>query len=265
MAEKMTARKELRQPDALQRVGVEAQSWLQARQRAVGIAVIAILLVGLVAAIASYFAQRGEEQAQRDLGAALRVLERPVRETPAGAPAPTGDDAPFATQQAKDEAVVKSLTDFRTTHAGKDAAATAALPLAQAQHRLGKHDEAIALYDEFLKSAPGGSPLTAQALEGKGYAFEAKGDLEGALAAFDKLASDNKAPFLAGMGHFHRARILEAQGKKDEAARVLSDLQTQSPDTAAARMAKERLSLLATQGVAIPAPAAATQTVDAGG
>lgn len=265
MAEKMTAKKELRQPDALQRVGVEAQSWLQERQRAVGIAVVVVLLVGLVAAIASYFSQRAEEQAQRALGSALRPLERPVRELPAGATAPTGDEAPFPTQQAKDEAVVKSLTEFRGAHAGKDAAVTAALPLAQALHRLGRFDEALPLYDEFLSKGPQQSPLRAQALEGKGYAHEMKGELDQALATFDKLASDNKAAFLAGMGQFHRARILQAQGKKDEAAKVLSDLQTSHPDSAAARMARERMSLLASQGVAIPTPAPAAGTgADAG-
>lgn len=261
MAEKMT-KKELRQPDTLQRVGLEAQSWLHERQRAVGIAVLVVLGVGLVAAIASYVSDRGEAQAQLALGAALRPLERPVREVAAGTTPPAGEDPPFPTQGEKDEAVVKSLSDFRAAHPDRDAAITAALPLAQAQHRLGRYDEALASYELFLKAAKPDDPLRGQALEGKGYAHEAKGQLDEALATFDRLASEQKGAFLKGMGLYHRARILEAQGKKEEAAKVLSDLQAQDTDTAAARMARERLSLLAIQGVAIPA--APTAGPDAG-
>jgi len=266
VAEKMTARKELRQPDALQRAGSEARDWLAERQRAVGIAVIVVLLVGLAAALASYFSQRGEEKAARQLGAALAPLQRPVREGPPPANAPTGEDAPFASQKEKDEAVVKSLDAFRATHSGTGAAATAALPLGQAQLRLGQPDAAVTAFDEFLKKSPNDLITRGQALEGKGYALESKGDLDQALATYDQLAREHKSEFLAGMGLFHRSRVLIAQGKKDAAAKLLTELERDFPESAASRMARERLSLLASEGVAIPTAAPLPAAgVDAGG
>lgn len=264
MAQKMTARKELRQPDALQRAGTDARDWLKERERAVGIAVIVVLLVGLAAALASYFSQRGEEKASRQLGAALAPLERPVREGPAPANALETPESPFASQKAKDEAVIKSLSDFRAAHSGTDAAATAALPLGQAQLRLGQSDAALASFDEYLKKAPAKLATRAQALEGKGYALEAKGDLEGALGVYDQLAKESSSEFLAGMGSYHRARILVAQGKKDEAAKLLTEIERDHPDSAASRMSRERLTLLAAEGVAIPTASPAAG-VDAGG
>ncbi len=56
---------------------------------------------------------------------------------------------------------------------------------------------------------------------------------------------------------YHRARILILQGKKDEAAALLVKIPVDHPNTAAARLATERTSLLAAEGVKIPPPPAA--------
>jgi hypothetical protein len=42
------------------------------------------------------------------------------------------------------------------------------------------------------------------------------------------------------------------QGKKDEAAKLLSQIPGQFPDSAAANLAKERMAILASQGVKVP-------------
>ena len=46
------------------------------------------------------------------------------------------------------------------------------------------------------------------ALEGQGYAHEGKGELDQALAAYERLERENKSDFLAGMGLYHKGRIL---------------------------------------------------------
>lgn len=60
--------------------------------------------------------------------------------------------------------------------------------------------------------------------------------------------------FLQGMGEYHQARILAAQGKKDEAAQLLADLKVSQANAAAGRLATERLAVLAAQGVKVPEP-----------
>jgi TolA-binding protein len=50
------------------------------------------------------------------------------------------------------------------------------------------------------------------------------------------------------MGAYNRARILAAQGKKQEAAQAFADLVSAHPGTAAAKQAQERLSALESEG-----------------
>ena len=255
MAEKMH-RKELRAPDALQRAGLEARHWMEGREKLIVGAVLAAVAIGGAIALYYYLSDRSERMAERQLGAALITLSRPVVE-PGQKPPPNlpESERPFASQQEKDQAIVASLTKFREERRGTRSASTAALPLAQSLSRLGRFDDALKLYDDFLKSAAPGDPLRAAALEGKGYAYEAKGQLDDALQAYDELARVEKSDFLEGMGLFHRARILILQGKKDEAAKALSEIPGAFPNSAAARMATERMNLLASQGVKVPPPA----------
>ncbi|MFZ5469692.1 MAG: tetratricopeptide repeat protein [Myxococcota bacterium] len=252
MSEKLT-RKELKQPDAFQKAGGEAGAWLVQHQKAAVLLVVALLLGGAGVALANYFSGRGEAKASKELGAHLSLLGRPVEGQGAVEP---GSEPPFKTAQEKDEAIIQALTGFRASHAETKAASIAALTLGQALLRQEKPDEAIAAFHAYLKGATMGDPLRAAALEGRGYALELKGQLDEALAAFDQMARENRADFLQGMGLYHRARILVAQGKKDEAAKQLSEIPAVAPNSSAARLATDRMALLAAEGVKVPPPQA---------
>jgi tetratricopeptide (TPR) repeat protein len=252
-SEKMIQR-ELKQPDAFQRVGAEARDWLIARQTLVVLAVAVVLVGGLATALISYFSHRGDADAAKELGHALEILERPVIPTPEGAQLTPqdGEPVPFKSAQEQDQALVKALTDFRTAHKGTKSATTAALPLGKAEYRLGNQDAAVAAYTEFLKDAAQNDPMRAAALEGQGYAYEAQQKYDQALASFDEMSKVDAAGYLEGMGQYHRARILTLQGKKDDAAAVLVKIPAEHSGSAAARLAAERTALLAAEGVKIP-------------
>lgn len=266
MTSETKKQKELRQPDALQRAGLEASSWVHGKEKFILFGLAAVLVLGLGIALVDYLSDRGERNAQKELGAALVPVMRPVQEgaAPPADAAMVESEKPFATQKEKDEAIVASLSQFREEHKGTRSAVTAALPLAQAQYRLGQFDQAIAAFDAYLKDAPKENPLRAVALEGKGYAHEAKGELDQAAAAFDGLASLGSTEFLDGMGQFHKARVMILQGKKDEAAQALSEIPAAFPNSAAARMATERMNVLASQGVKVPPPQAPKAAADGG-
>ncbi len=253
-----TSKQELRAPDAFQLAGLEAQTWLAERQKLIGTIFGVLLLAGLIAALVNHFSKKSEERAAKELGAALMVLDRPVVEGENPAP-PPADPArpPFKSAREQDEALVKALTDFREKNKGTEAGTTAALPLGKAQLRLGNHDAALNAFGDFLKDAPKNDPLRVGALEGQGYAYEAQGKFNEALASFEQMSKEDAGGYLAGMGQYHRARMLILQGKKDEAAKVLSEIPTAHPNTAAARLASERQAVLAAQGVKIPPPPAA--------
>lgn len=262
MSEKQS-RKELKQPDAFQKSGSEAGEWVHQRQKMVAMAVGAMLVVGFGVSLVIWLSGRTESAASKDLGAALKVMGRPVEAGEKSEPPEPGKEPGYKSEKEKDEAIVKSLTDFRTRYGSSKAAATAALPLAQASFRLGKYDDALKAYDEYLKQVSPEDPLRATALEGQGYAHEAKGELDAAITAFDQLARENKTEFLSGMGLYHRARIFIIQGKKEEAAKQLSEIPAAAPNSAAARLAVDRLTLLAAEGVKVPPPVLPTKP-DAG-
>src|SRR6478609_5492280 len=105
-------RKELKQPDAFQVAGAQATGWFEERQKAILVAVAVVLLGGLGIGLASFLSGKGEENAAKALGAALRQVDRPVSETPVPAEAGAEDELPpFKTQKEKDEAIEKTLTE----------------------------------------------------------------------------------------------------------------------------------------------------------
>ncbi len=263
-SEKMT-KQELRAPDAFQLYGAEASDWLMKRSQIIGTVAAVVVLGGLIAALVQYFSNRTEVKASKQLGQTLQVMERPVVEGDLPLQAPAGEQPPFKTQQEKDQAIVKALGEFRTQNKGTDAAVTAALPLGKAEYRLGNHDGALAAFGEFIQDAPKNDPLLVSAYEGQGYAHEAKGQLDQALESFKGMAKVEAGDYLQGMGLYHQARILVQQGKKDEAAQLLADLKASQTNTAAGRLATERLAVLAAEGVKVPEPKTAPAPAPAPG
>jgi tetratricopeptide (TPR) repeat protein len=156
-------------------------------------------------------AGRGGVAGGDELSAALALVDRPVAE--AGAPAPEGES--FPTEQAKQEAIAAALTRVRQDRPGSEVAVAAALPLAGAQLQLGKLDEALALYDEYLKDAPENAPLRFLAYEGKARAQVAKNDLEAAAATWNEM--EKAVPGYADRAIFGRGQLLARQGKYAEA------------------------------------------------
>jgi len=250
LATNRLTQKELRAPDAFQRVGGEARHWMEVHRTALVWAVVVVAVGAVAVAVASSLSTRGEERAARALGAALQSLDRPV-----GEPTPGESQKPFATQAEKDRSLAGSLTSFRSEWGSTVSSTTAALPLAGAELRLAQPDGAQTHFSDFLARAASKQILRAAALEGEGLAWEAKGQLDRALDAFDRMSREDSAGFLAGMGLYHRARILALQGKKVEAAKAYQELVTAQPGTAASRLALDRLSLLAAEGIRPPAMA----------
>lgn len=247
--------KELKAPDEFQKLGQEALPFLEKHGRQVVMGVGAVLAVGLIIGIATSMSGRGEAAAGKEFGAALKVLERPVNADAKPEATKPGEDPPFKTEQEKDEAIAKSLSDFRAKRPGTKAAISAALPLAQVYLRQGKADQALPLIDEYLAKADPNDPIRPAAHEARGYALEAQKKYDDALSAFDQLARENKTDFMKGMGLYHRGRILLIKGDTAGAAKTFSEIEGAAPNTAAARLAKDRITALVAAGVDVPKPA----------
>jgi tetratricopeptide (TPR) repeat protein len=240
------SRRELRAPDAFQRVGVEAEGWIAQRKNAVVGAVVTLLVLFFVVMLVRTFSEKKEEKARTALGTAIGVLSRPVQaDLPPGS---AEEPAPFKSEKERDQAAVAALTAVLSKYPGTAAAVTASLPLAATEVRLGQLDAAIGHFESYLRGAPSSEPLRTAALDGLGHAREAKGELPQALEAYERMAREESAGFEAGMGAFNRARILALMGKKQEAAQAFADLVAANPGTPAARLGQERLSVLEAEG-----------------
>jgi tetratricopeptide (TPR) repeat protein len=250
-----TTRAKLKRPDALQKAGADAGDWIGEHGGLVAIGILVLLVAGAIFGVASYFSDRKAERARKAFGEALQPVERQVE--PEGQSAAQPGEPTFKSERERDEAIVKSLQEFRSNYEGQLAALTASLPLAAAHFRLGKTDEALALFQSYAKERPQEEPLRALALEGIGYGHEAKSQWVEAQNAFSRMQQENKSEFMAGMGLFHQGRLLALQDKKQEAADVFSQVTEAHANTAAAKMAADRLAILKEQGIKpTPKPAA---------
>ncbi|HUM13206.1 MAG TPA: tetratricopeptide repeat protein [Myxococcaceae bacterium] len=240
------SRQELRAPDAFQRAGLEARSWVSHRKTLVVGAVVAVIALGFAIALTKTLSDRKELKARAALGTALGVLSRPIQaDLPPGA---SDDPPPFKSEQERDQAAASALAGVLSGYPGTRAAVTATLPLAATLVRLGQLDTAIAHFEAYLRAAPETEPLRVSALDGLGHAREAKGELPQALEAYERMARAEGAGFEPGMGAFHRGRILVLMGKKQEAAQAFAELIAANPGTPAARLAQERLPALEAEG-----------------
>ncbi len=250
MAKDKISKKELQGPDRFQEVTTTWLDWGHEHPKQV-LLIAGGLLLALVAigvGVEASGKPRLDPKAGAALSKALALVDKDVVEGVEGG----ADKESFASEQQKQEALAQALVEVRTKHPGTPAANLAALSLADARYKLGAHDEALSLYDEFLGKADKADPLRALALEGRGMALEAKGDLAGAIAAYDKLASE--LPKFEDRALYGKGRVLEKQQKWDDARAAYEKLKKEHEDSPVTRMSTDRLNAL---NLAHPPPAGA--------
>ena len=103
-----------------------------------------------------------------------------------------------------------------------NAVVLADLGLAGVAYDLGQYKEAQAAYEKVMRQ-PGyvtDRDIKGRTLEGLGMSFEAQKNEDQAVKTFREL-SNMDVPNFAALGLYHQARLLKAQGKNDEALKLL--------------------------------------------
>ncbi len=252
MTTERLSRKEIREPDPFVRVTSAFWAKMVGHQKVVGLGLLAAVVATVAVLLIAHFSQGRANAASAALGRALELSRRGI----AGSLEPGQDERAekFPSAKAKSEAIAKELEAVRAQFPGSDAARTALVFLGDAQFQSGNLDAAQKSYDEYLADARAGEPLRGVALQGLGYTFEAKKDLAKALNAFEKMGQEAAGDPAKAEASYERARILELQGKKQEAAEGYQKVKDDFKETQVARTAGDRLVLLAAQGVALPGP-----------
>jgi tetratricopeptide (TPR) repeat protein len=163
---------------------------------------------------------------------------------------------PIVKDEAERNALALEALDGVDELGDKDATLLGNLIRASQALREGDPGAALALYDAFLAGAPADHPMGFVAREGRGIALEASGDLEGALAAYEGIATE-AGLFYRDMSLYHRGRMLEALDRKDEAVAVYKQYIEEFPLTEgslAREEVKDRMLELDPEGLAAMGP-----------
>ncbi len=131
-------------------------------------------------------------------------------------------------------AAAKDVAQLRQVIAdwsGTPAAGSAHLVLADKLRTDGKYDDAVKVLQDFSAQYPD-HPLFSDATMSLGVTYELGGKQNEALESYRKLVANRPKHHLAPLALIGQARILMAQNKRDEAQKVVSDLEArykQSP------------------------------------
>lgn len=232
------SRKDMKAPDQFQVAAGEAAGWLTGHRRLavlVGGGAVTLLVVGLV--LSSL-----RERAAREAGGALSEVYRAAAGELSSVPLPGASGPFFANDAARQKAVVDAAARVVAAHGSTRAGALASLAKGDAHVKLGEWDAAAGAYQAYLAVAPRGDSFRFGALEGLALVEEGKSNLDGALAAYARLAAE--VPGQADRADLATARLLAAAGKKEEARKLLTGFGETHKASPLAGEASERLARL---------------------
>jgi len=199
--------------------------WAVERRKQIGV----LLLVALVAAIAgiafSNYRQAKAADSSALLDEGLAALVAPVITVPEGEEVPPKEEMLyFESEEAKANEILRAFEKADEEGKGTFAGKAAILAEAGASLELGKTDDAIAKYEEFLSGIDEDvSWLEPNAREGLGHAYEAAGKLDEAAETFAEMAEKSEGR-IALMARYNEARVAEKKGERNKAGELLSGI-----------------------------------------
>jgi tetratricopeptide (TPR) repeat protein len=231
-------RKDMKEPDKFQVAATQAANWIAARRRHVAYAGLAVVGVVIVIAILAAVQERREATA----GAAASDLLQAMGGEISSVPLP-GFPGPFyPSEEARQKAVAAAADRVLSEYPGTGAGELAALAKGDAHLRLREWDQAKAAYERFLGHADKKDSLRFGALEGVALAEEGKGNLDGAAAAYERMARE--APAFADQADLARARVLAQAGKSAQAKELLAAFAERHKDSQLTAEASQQLARL---------------------
>ena len=210
-----------------------------------------LVLVMLVAVVAiTMWRQRSATRGEEALAQAMVALNAQV--VPTGvegaeglpAAAQVGATGTFATEEAKLNAALPKLKTAADAYPDTNAGIQARYHMAGALAALGRHEEAIASFDDVAKRAGNDSLYGRMARLGKADAQARAGQLDAAIASWKAMATEEADELPADAILMDLARAYVQKGDTAEARKTFTEIvdkHPQSPYTAEARAELENL------------------------
>jgi tetratricopeptide (TPR) repeat protein len=232
------SRKDMKEPDQFQQVAGQAAGWLTGHKNqslvVAGAVAAVVLLVGVVTSVREHGAEK--------VGGLLSAVYQAAGGEVSPIPVPGYAGPLFASDAARQKAVLEAAGKVIAEASGSPQAALATLAKGDAHYRLGEWDQAAAAYQSYLAAAGKGEALRFGALEGLALVAEAKGNAEAAQAAWATLASE--APAFADRADLEKARLLAGAGKAAAARKLLAGFAEAHQGSPLASEAASRLAAL---------------------
>lgn len=243
---KRIERKHLKEDELARRLRL-AREFVEPRQgifKTIGI----VAVIALVVAVAyGVWRDRNQSAGQELLAEALVALNAEV--VPAGvegaegipAAAQIGATGTFATEEAKLKAAVPKLKAAADAYPGSPAGIQARYHLAGALAAMGRHDEAIAAFDEVINRAGGDSLYGRMAQLGKADAQARGGQLDEAIETWKELASSTPEDVPVDAVLIQLARAYAQKGDREEARKTFTEIVDKHPQSPYTEEAREEL------------------------
>src|SRR5688572_23786793 len=227
-----------------------AREYIEPRKRALtSVAVIVVVFVVAIAAL-GVWRNRSRGASEQALAEAMVALNAPV--VPAGvegaegvpAAASLGATGTFATEEAKLTAAVPKLKAAADAYPGSSAGIQARYHLAGALAALGRHDEAMAAFDDVVERAGNDSLYGRMARLGKADAQARAGQLDAAIASWKAMTTEEAEELPTDAILMDLAKAYVQKGNTEEARKAFTEIvdkHPQSPYTAQAREELENL------------------------
>ena len=210
---------------------------LEENARSVAIAVGVLVLLGAAVGGGIWYSRSREAAAQVKLAAVNRAMSAPVLEE--GGLAGQASTA-YATRRQKFEEVSRLAGVVVTEHPSSGASKWATYYKAFALKELGSYPEALQTITPLTSDSEEFVASSAKYLQAQIH--EAQGDAAGALEIYANLAAAAPPRFPTDMVLMSQARVLEGQGKLDEAREIYRRVIQEFPDSPYTREASERSS-----------------------
>jgi hypothetical protein len=240
-------RKQLKSPDQFVSFWTHAGAFVAARKQVVLGTVLALLVGGLGTWGLATWLTRRAAQASQVFSRIERIASADLLPATGEAPKGSPDDGlpHFKTEQERLEAALKEADAFLSSHSGSRLRGEAQLLRAKFLLGLGKAGDAVTTYQTLLGGSLDGR-LRFLAGEGLGYALEAAGQDDKAIAAFGALAEEaqQSGGFYRDRALYSKARLLEKKGSGKEAGKLFKEILDRSPTTPLREEINDRLAAL---------------------
>ena len=245
---KRTERHHLKENELAQTLAAASEALASRKSLIVGIALALLVVAGVVGGI-NVWRRGDDQQAERLLADAMVTFNAPVvpatttasqpGEVPAAAT--LGATGSFATEAAKLNAALPKLQAAAEAYPDTAAGITASYHYASSLAALGRHDEAIATFDDVMRRAGGNTLYGRMAVMGKADTQARAGQFDAAIATWTELAASPDQDLPKDAILMELAKAYRASGKQDEARKTFIRIVDEHPTSPYVAEAKTAL------------------------